>query len=79
MRKSLAFLLVLALEFCMLPGLALAEETAPTFDLTTDLVSITIPGGLVTCGRQAYVAQWTYLGGNGGHSHYHPSATSVPR
>ena len=79
MRKSLAFLLVLALEFCMLPGLALAEETAPTFDLTTDLESITISGDLVTCGRQAYVAQWTYLGGNSGHSHYHPSATSVPR
>ena len=49
MKKSLAFLLVLALAVCMLPGLALAEETAPTFDLTKDLEDITIPNDLVTC------------------------------
>ena len=49
MKKSLAFLLVLALAVCMLPGLALAEETAPTFDLTKDLDGITIPNNLVTC------------------------------
>ena len=48
MKKSLAFLLVLALAVCMLPGLALAEE-APTFDLTKDLEDITIPNDLVTC------------------------------
>ena len=48
MKKSLAFLLVLALAVCMLPGLALAEE-APTFDLTKDLEGITIPNDLVTC------------------------------
>ena len=49
MKKLLAFLLVLALAVCMLPGLALAEETAPTFDLTKDLEDITIPNDLVTC------------------------------
>lgn len=49
MRKTLSFLLVLALAVCMLPGLALAEETAPTFDLTKDLEDITIPADLVTC------------------------------
>ena len=49
MKKLLAFLLVLALAVCMLPGLALAEETAPTFDLTKDLEGITIPDDLVTC------------------------------
>ena len=49
MKKSLAFLLVLALAVCMLPGLALAEETAPTFDLTNDLEGIKIPDDLVTC------------------------------
>ena len=49
MKKSLAVLLVLALAVCMLPGLALAEETAPTFDLTKDLEDITIPNDLVTC------------------------------
>ena len=49
MKKLLAFLLVLALAVCMLPGLALAEETAPTFDLTKDLEGITIPNDLVTC------------------------------
>ncbi len=48
MKKSLAFLLVLALAVCMLPGLALAEE-APTFDLTNDLEGIKIPDDLVTC------------------------------
>jgi hypothetical protein len=48
MKKSLAFLLVLALAVCMLPGLALAEE-APAFDLTKDLEGITIPDDLVTC------------------------------
>lgn len=48
MRKTLSFLLVLALAVCMLPGLALAEE-APTFDLTKDLEGITIPDDLVTC------------------------------
>ena len=48
MKKSLAFLLVLALAVCMLPGLALAEG-APTFDLTKDLEGITIPDDLVTC------------------------------
>ena len=48
MRKTLSFLLVLALAVCMLPGLALAEE-APTFDLTKDLKDITIPNDLVTC------------------------------
>ena len=49
MKKLLAFLLVLALAVCMLPGLALAEKTAPTFDLTKDLEDITIPNDLVTC------------------------------
>ena len=49
MRKTLSFLLVLALAVCMLPGLALAEETAPPFDLTKDLEGITIPDDLVTC------------------------------
>ena len=48
MRKTLSFLLVLALAVCMLPGLALAEE-APAFDLTKDLEGITIPNDLVTC------------------------------
>lgn len=48
MRKTLSFLLVLALAVCMLPGLALAEE-APTFDLAKDLEGITIPDDLVTC------------------------------
>lgn len=48
MKKSLAFLLVLALAVCMLPGLALAEEV-PAFDLTKDLEGITIPDDLVTC------------------------------
>lgn len=48
MRKTLSFLLVLALAVCMLPGLALAEE-APTFDLAKDLEDITIPDDLVTC------------------------------
>ena len=49
MKKILAFLFVLALAVCMLPGLALAEETAPTFDLTKDLDGITIPNNFVTC------------------------------
>lgn len=47
MKKSLAFLLVLALAVCMLPGLALAEETEPTF-AEDDLKKIDIPDNLVT-------------------------------
>lgn len=46
MKKSLAFLLVLALAVCMLPGLALAEE-APAF-AEDDLKKINIPDNLVT-------------------------------
>lgn len=46
MKKSLAFLLVLALAVCMLPGLALAEE-APAF-AEDDLKKIDIPDNLVT-------------------------------
>lgn len=49
MRKSLAFLFVLALALCMLPGLALAEETPPTFNLEEVMKSITIPNDLITC------------------------------
>ena len=46
MRKTLSFLLVLALAVCMLPGLALAEE-APAF-AEDDLKKIDIPDNLVT-------------------------------
>ena len=46
MKKSLAFLLVLALAVCMLPCLALAEEAPPFAD--DDLKKIDIPDNLVT-------------------------------
>lgn len=46
MRKTLSFLLVLALAVCMLPGLALAEG-APAF-AEDDLKKIDIPDNLVT-------------------------------
>ena len=50
MRKRLiSILLLCCMVLTLLPTAALAEETAPTFDLTKDLADITIPADLVTC------------------------------
>ena len=48
-KQLLSILLCLIMVVGLLPTAVLAEETAPTFDLTKDLVDITIPDDLVTC------------------------------
>ena len=48
-KQLLSILLCLIMVVGLLPTAALAEEAAPTFDLTKDLEDITIPDDLVTC------------------------------
>ena len=48
-KQLLSILLCLIMVVGLLPTAVLAEETAPTFDLTKDLADITIPDDLVTC------------------------------
>lgn len=48
-KQLLSILLCLIMVVGLLPTAALAEEDAPTFDLTKDLAGITIPDDLVTC------------------------------
>ena len=48
-KRLLSILLLCCMVLTLLPTAALAEETAPTFDLTKDLEGITIPADLVTC------------------------------
>ena len=48
-KQLLSILLCLIMVVGLLPTAALAEETAPAFDLTTALEGITIPNDLVTC------------------------------
>lgn len=48
-KQLLSILLCLIMVVGLLPTAVLAEETAPTFDLTKDLVDIIIPDDLVTC------------------------------
>lgn len=48
-KQLLSILLCLIMVVGLLPTAALAEETAPAFDLTTALEGITIPDDLVTC------------------------------
>ena len=48
-KQLLSVLLCLIMVAGMLPTAALAEEDAPTFDLTKDLADIKIPNDLVTC------------------------------
>ena len=48
-KRVLSILLSFIMLIGLLPTMALAEETAPTFDLTKDLAGITIPADLVTC------------------------------
>lgn len=48
-KQLLSILLCLIMVVGLLPTAALAEEDAPTFDLTKDLAGITIPDNLVTC------------------------------
>ena len=48
-KQLLSILLCLIMVVGLLPTAVLAEETAPTFDLATDLEDITIPDDLVTC------------------------------
>ena len=48
-KKLLSILLLCFIVLTLLPTAVLAEETAPAFDLATDLADITIPDNLVTC------------------------------
>lgn len=48
-KRLLSILLLCCMVLTLLPTTALAEETAPTFDLTKDLADIKIPNDLVTC------------------------------
>ena len=48
-KRVLSILLSFIMLIGLLPTMALAEEPAPTFDLTKDLEGITIPADLVTC------------------------------
>ena len=48
-KQLLSILLCLIMVVGLLPTAALAEETAPAFNLATDLEGITIPNDLVTC------------------------------
>ena len=48
-KQLLSILLCLIMVVGLLPTAALAEEAAPAFDLTRDLVGIKIPDNLVTC------------------------------
>ena len=48
-KRILGILLSLTMAVGMLPTMAMAQETAPTFNLETDLEYITIPENLVTC------------------------------
>ena len=48
-KRLLSILLLCCMVLTLLPTTALAEETAPAFDLATDLADITIPNDLVTC------------------------------
>lgn len=48
-KQLLSILLCLIMVVGLLPTAVLAEEAAPTFDLTKDLQDITIPDDLVTC------------------------------
>ena len=48
-KRVLSILLSFIMLIGLLPTMALAEETVPTFDLTKDLEGITIPADLVTC------------------------------
>ena len=48
-KRILGILLSLIMAVGMLPTMAMAQETAPTFNLETDLEYITIPENLVTC------------------------------
>ena len=48
-KRVLSILLSFIMLIGLLPTMALAEEPAPTFDLTKDLEGIMIPANLVTC------------------------------
>ena len=48
-KQLLSILLCLIMVVGLLPTAALAEETAPPFNLATDLADIEIPDNLVTC------------------------------
>lgn len=48
-KRLLSILLLCCMVLTLLPTAALAEEPAPTFDLTKDLANIKIPNDLVTC------------------------------
>ena len=48
-KQLLSILLCLIMVVGLLPTAVLAEETAPTFNLTKDLADIKIPNNLVTC------------------------------
>ena len=48
-KQLLSILLCLIMVVGLLPTAVLAEETAPVFNLATDLDGITIPDDLVTC------------------------------
>ena len=48
-KQLLSILLCLIMVVGLLPTAVLAEETAPVFNLATDLEGITIPDDLVTC------------------------------
>ena len=48
-KRILSILLSLIMAVGMLPTMAMAQETAPTFSLAKDLEGITIPENLVTC------------------------------
>ena len=48
-KRILGILLCLIMAVGMIPTMAMAQETAPAFNLERDLEGITIPGNLVTC------------------------------
>ena len=48
-KRILGILLCLIVAVGMIPTMAMAQETAPTFNLETDLEGIQIPENLVTC------------------------------
>ena len=48
-KRILGILLCLIMAVGIIPTMAMAQETAPAFNLERDLEGITIPGDLVTC------------------------------
>ena len=48
-KRILGILLCLIVAVGMIPTMAMAQETAPAFNLERDLEGITIPENLVTC------------------------------